>query len=72
MTTYPFQNITDDRGAVSKIALIEASEMALAIRLIISAGRGRLIANTRTIATAGANVIASARKPIGFISPPVA
>ena len=46
--------------------------MALAIRLIISAGRGRLIARTRTIATAGANGMASARKPIGFISPPVA
>ena len=53
-------------------ALIEASEMTLAIRLIISAGRGRLIASTSTIAMAGANVMASARRPIRFISLPVA
>jgi hypothetical protein len=69
---YPFQNVTDDLGAVSKIAPIEASETALAIKLIVSAARGRPIARTRIIATAGANVMVSVRKPISFINPPVA
>ena len=72
MTTYPFQNTIGAGDALSSIAVIEASETALAIRLIASEARGHLIARMTMMAMAGAKTVASASGPIAFISPPTA
>ena len=72
MTTYPFQNAVVLTGEISNIAMIEAREMALAIRLIISAARGRPMSMRGTIAAAGARTVARLSDPIAFISPPIA